>query len=144
MPVQKRRSQANAIKDTGASKKRTKEIADRTLGGAVRKPAREAATGQGGSEKGRRARGEPGTGHISERGGVKADSQVMKRRTSERKGKTAGAKTPGTGLVKGPSRQRAGPAAAGGRSRTGRDQDGRRGLARGGSRTRGRSQGSRG
>jgi hypothetical protein len=135
----RKRGQASPIKDMGASKRKTRQIADRTLGGAVRKPARQSVTGQGGSAKGRQASGEAGTGHISERGGVKADSAVLARRGRERKGKVVGGSTPGSGLTKAPSRAVAGPVGAGGRTRTGRDRkQGARGPARSGSRTRSR------
>jgi hypothetical protein len=138
IPVAKKRKQADAIKDTGASKKRTKEIADRTVGGAVRKPARQTATGQGGADKGRRAEGGPDTGHISERGGVKADSKVIKKRTTQRKGKH-----PVRPPAQESSKDHPASPPAPLRRAEGRGRVGARGPARSGIRTRGRSQGSR-
>jgi hypothetical protein len=165
---------ANAVKDRGTSKRRTKEQTDQARPRGVRLAAGETLTGQGGSSRrGGRARGpHPGT-----RGGIKADSKnaaaagerVPRREggtrgalkephptrhgSSKRREKTTGAKQPralagrrsgekraGTGLTKGPSRQRTETRAVGGRTRTGKDRPGPRGRARSGSRTRGRTQ----
>ncbi len=62
---------ANAVKDRGTSKRRTKEITDQARPRGVRRSVAETATGQGGSRQDRgRARGpHPGT-----RGGVHADA----------------------------------------------------------------------
>lgn len=131
---------ANAIKDTGASKPTARRVADRTRPGEERKPVRASATGQGGSR--RKGGGTADTAHPSQRGGVKPDAAGEERLGNRPRTRRSGEKrTPGTGLVKGPSRSRPGsPSTIGGRTRTGSDRGGpqRRGRARSRSRTKGR------
>jgi hypothetical protein len=130
---------ANAIKDTGASKRTTRAIADQAQPRSTRTPASKTATRQGGSPKGGRA---PDTPHPSQRGGVKPDARDEERRGNTPRASRSGEKAPGAGLVKGPARSKLKAAAAvGGRARTGQDRGGpnTRGRARDGSRTTGRA-----
>jgi hypothetical protein len=63
---------ANAVKDQGTSKRRTKEITDQARPRGVRKPVGETITGQGGS---RQNRGDTRGPHPGTRGGIKADTR---------------------------------------------------------------------
>src|SRR4051812_24837050 len=99
---------ANAIKDQGTSKRRTKEIADHTGATSRRRSARDTETSQGGSGDRRNARGP----HRSNWGGVKADERGER---GPRPGQKRDARS---GPTKAPSRSRAGSASPG-RQRTG-------------------------
>ena len=133
------RRTANTIKDQGARKPKTRRISDHARPRGVNRPAGRTVTGQGGSPKGG---GQPDVAHPSQRGGIKAEERDLRLGAggAAPRGREPGQKRAGSaGLTKGPSRSRPrGAAAAGGRTRTGRDRDGARGRARGGSRTRGR------
>ena len=125
-PASSRRHTANPIKDTGATKARTRQIVDREPPhGAKRKPASQTVTGQGGSDKGR---SQHDVHHTSQLGGVKADAKTPRFKTNIRKGRQVGVRT-----SEGVSQKLPGT-----RSRSGRSTTGERRRARGGSRTRGR------
>lgn len=135
------RKVANAIKDLGTSKAKTRAIADRLRPRGEHKPAGRTVTGKGGSRKGD---GAPDVGHPSQRGGLKAEERDLRIGVggAAPRGRVSGQKRADSpGLIKGPSRSRLrDPVAVGGRTRTGRDRGGpnARGRARKGSRTRGR------
>lgn len=137
-----RRRIANAIKDKGTSKARTRAIADRAKPRGEHKPVRQTVTGQGGSRKGN---GDPDVLHPSQMGGVKAEDRerlVIGKGGTARPGRRSGSKRPGSpGLIKAPGRSRLKDTrTVGGRTRSGRDRGGpqARGPARRGTRTRGR------
>jgi hypothetical protein len=121
MPKDVKQRMANPVKDQGASKRRTREITDHARPGSVRRGAAETVTGRGGSPKGHRRGAD--TGHPGQRGGIRFDTPDREEAMNSRKGKHAGRKAPGSGLVKAPSREW-GPGE--GRSRTGKTKGERR------------------
>jgi hypothetical protein len=123
---------ANAIKDLGTSKARTREISDQTRAGPVRRAVRETATGQRGST---RRGGRPRGPHPSNHGGVHPDTPELELQDRAARRRPGEAREQSAGLTRGPARSRVGSRAAGGRLRSGGSGKGRR-KARGGSRTR--------
>jgi hypothetical protein len=122
----------NVVKDTGASKKRTKEITDKAPAARTRRSASATATRQGGSTKGGRTASARATSHPGQAGGIAPD-KAGRRSMLETKDRP-GEQRAGRGLTKGPS--------GAGKQRTGtsRGGDQSRRRARGGSREDDRSE----